>query len=65
MNDINWRSFEDQKSWDLLNNNPNRRIIVQTDIGIRISTAQNIEELSNGVWLNGDEECAIKFAFIG
>lgn len=64
MNDVNWRSFEDQESWDLLKKNPYNSIIVETDITTRLSFSKYIENSASGVMLIDCEEKALKFAFI-
>jgi hypothetical protein len=65
MNDINWRSLEDQETWDLLRDNPSNLVLVHTEITYRIDYAQYVEDHPKyGPWLSTSNEKARKVAFV-
>lgn len=61
LNDINWRDFSDY-NMELLRKNPNKEILVQTDIAIRTAYAYNIN--MRNMHMECFNETAVKFAFI-
>lgn len=66
MNDINWREFDDD-GFVLLRKNPFQKILVLTDVTIRVAHASEVDENSihGPAYFFGFGEKGIKFAFIG
>jgi len=66
MNDIRWRSMDDDETWRLIVKNPNVMVLVETDVTFRIDFADGIEDsVSHGAWLKGANENVKRMAFIG
>lgn len=65
INDINWRSLEDQETWDLLRKNPASLLLIHTEVTYRIDYAQYVEDDPRfGPWLSTSQEKASKVAFV-
>ena len=63
ISDVVWRNVEDE--FYLLEKYPNEKVLVLTDITLRIDSACGIRWEKNEYRLTGANEKALKFAFIG
>lgn len=66
MNDINWRSLDDQETWDAIVAYPHLQVLVETEVTIRTDRAEYIEDHPvHGPWLSTANEKAKRIAFMG
>lgn len=64
MNDIYWRSLDDDVSWALLRKYPHNKVLVQTNVTLRLDWAEYIEDWPSGPRLVTAGENAFNFAFV-
>lgn len=62
MNDLKWRTLENDEDWALLRSNKDNMVIVQTNVALRIGFAKHIDMFEGR--LVSAKENVIAFAFI-